>query len=312
MMTPTPPPANVLTPANTRGRSAVFLTPDLSVSLLSPPRPMGGYTDRSSGYPSAHLQRGPTLVYRGVDLAEEGVGFGVPVVKLGRRTVFAGEADLVDVGTDFSADGGPVVEFAYRLDREEGTMLFANSRRHREAPSGLAGARDRLALFHREHSAVRPLIGGFGAALRGVFNARTYYRPVPSVGVIRVRYRLTDEGRSMQICAALDRLDDQEVTEIVFMNELGAHYFTRYHDSEGTILDGHAIGSWAEITAREATLSDPVRGLSFAVARTPGARLFRGRELAPGRLAWAGFAHVIPLGVRTFTYRVVFESMRDE
>lgn len=247
-----------------------------------------------------------------MNLAEEGVGFGVPVVKLGRRTVFAGGADLIDIGTDRSEEGGPVVELAYRLDREEGSLLFANRRRHREAPPGLSGVRDRLALAHREHPAVRPLIDGFNAVLRRMFNARTCYRRVPSAGVIRVRYRVTDGGRSMQVCAALDRLDDPEVTEIIFMNELGAHYFTRYHDSDGTTLNGPAIGSWSEITAQEATLSDPVRGLSFAVARIPGARLFRGRELAPGRLAWAGFAHSLLPGVQTFTYRVVFGSTRDE
>ena len=301
------------TPANAGVLTAVTLTPDLSVSLLPPPP---GVTDdpadRDPGYASAHLQRGPTLVYRGVDLAEEGVGFGVPIVKLGRRTVFAGGADLIDIGTERSEDGGPVVELAYRLDREEGALLFANGRRHRDAPSGLAGARDRLALAHREHPAVRPLVDGLNAALRRVFSAQTSYRPVPPVGVIRVRYSFSDAGRSMEVHAALDRLDDPKVTEIVLMNELGAHHFTRYHDSDGTTLDGPAIGSWGEIAAQEAALSDPVRGLSFAVTRAPGARLFRGRELAPGRLAWAGFAHVILPGVQTFTYRVVFGSTRDE
>lgn len=126
-------------------------------------------------------------MYRGVDLAEEGVGFGVPVVKLGRRTVFAGEADLIDIRTDHSGDGGPVVELAYRLDREEGTLLFANGRRHREAPPGLAGARDRLAWAHREHPAVRPLIDGFNAALRRMFKARTCYRRIQPVGVTLLR-----------------------------------------------------------------------------------------------------------------------------
>jgi hypothetical protein len=291
----------------------VILTPDLSLNLLPPPpHATEDDVDRDRVYASAQLQRGPTLVYRGVDLAEEGVGFGVPVVKLGRRTVFAGEADLIDIGTDRSEPGGPVVEFAYRLDREEGTLLFTNGRRHREAPPGLAGARDRLALAHREHPGMRPLIDGFNAALRRIFNARTRYRRIQPVGVIRVRYSFTDSGRSMQVSAALDRLHDPEVTEIVLMNELGAHHFTHYDDSDGTTLVGPAIGSWNEITAQEATLFDPVRGLSFAVARTPGACLFRGRELAPGRLAWAGFAHVIPSGVQTFTYRVAFGSTRDE
>ena len=301
------------TPGNAEGRPTVTLTPDLSVSFLPPPPCVTDvHVDGDRGYASANLQHGPTLVHRGIDLAEEGVGFGVPIVKLGRRTVFAGEADVVDVGTDRSEDGGLVVELAYRLDREEGTVLFATGRRHREAPPRLATARDRLALAHREHPVVRPVIDGFNAALRGVFDARTCYRRVPSVGVIRVRYRFTDAGRAMQVSAAFDRLDDPEVTEIVLMNEQGAHHFACYHDSDGTTLDGPAIGSWGEIAAQEATLADSVRGLSFTVARTPGARLFRGRELAPGRLAWAGFAYVIPPGVQMFAYQVVFGNTPDE
>lgn len=301
------------TPANVGGPPAIILTPDLSIRLLPPPPYVAGvHAGSDPDYPSAHLQRGPTLVYRGVDLAEEGVGFGVPIVKLGRRTVFAGGADLIDVETHASEDGGPVIELAYQLDREEGTALFANGRRHRQAPPGLAVARDRLASAHRGHPAVRPLIDGVNACLRRMFNARTCYLRVPLVGVIRVRYGFTDAGRSMQVHAALDHLDDPAVTEIIFMNELGAHHFTRYHDSDGAILEGSAIGSWGEIIAHEATLSDPVRGLSFAVARVPDARLFRGRELAPGRLAWAGFAHVISPGVQTFTYRVAFGSTCDE
>lgn len=291
----------------------MIVTPDLSVSLLPPPPyATEGHADGNRDYASAQLQHGPTLVFRGVDLAEEGVGFGVPIVKLGNRTVFAGGADLIDVETDASENGGPVIELAYRLDREEGALLFTNRRRRREAPAALAAVRDRLASAHRGHPAVRPLIDGFNTFLRRIFHARTRYRPVPPVGVVRVRYSFTDSGRSMQIRAALDHLADPGVTEIIFMNELGAHHFTRYHDSDGTILDGAAIGSWGEITAHEAALSDPIRGLSFAVTRAPGARLFRGRELAPDRLAWAGFAFVVPPGVQTFTYRVAFGSALDE
>jgi len=46
------------------------------------------------GYPAARLQRGLLLACPGRDLAEEGVGFGVPVLKRGAQTVFAGAMEL--------------------------------------------------------------------------------------------------------------------------------------------------------------------------------------------------------------------------
>ena len=45
-------------------------------------------------YPTARLQKGMLLLDAGESLAEEGVGFGVPVLKRGARTVFPGRREL--------------------------------------------------------------------------------------------------------------------------------------------------------------------------------------------------------------------------
>ncbi len=62
----------------------------------------------------------------------------------------------------------------------------------------------------------------------------------------------------------------------------------------GCVLKGNEIGSWDEIHADEATFQDPADGLSFTLKKVDGARMFRGRELVPGRLAWSGLAYVLP------------------
>jgi hypothetical protein len=45
-------------------------------------------------YPTSQLQKGLILISNGQDLAEEGVGFGVPVLKMGVRTIFPGDIEL--------------------------------------------------------------------------------------------------------------------------------------------------------------------------------------------------------------------------
>ena len=51
-------------------------------------------SDLASGdskYPTARLQKGFLLFQDGQELAEEGVGFGVPVLKRGIQTIFPGQ-----------------------------------------------------------------------------------------------------------------------------------------------------------------------------------------------------------------------------
>jgi hypothetical protein len=43
------------------------------------------------------------------------------------------------------------------------------------------------------------------------------------------------------------------------------------------------------VTAANARFASTGRALAFSIAQTPGARLFRGRELVGSRLAWVGF-----------------------
>ena len=48
----------------------------------------------ATGYPTARLQKGLLLLDGDEDLAEEGVGFGVPILKRGTVTVFPGDVEL--------------------------------------------------------------------------------------------------------------------------------------------------------------------------------------------------------------------------
>ena len=86
------------------------------------------------------------------------------------------------------------------------------------------------------------------------------------------------------------------ITEVIVMNEQGAHPFDQYRDSSGTSLLGEEIGCWDEVTADEAALSVPRQRVGFYCLRSKAPGLFRGRELVGSRLAWAGFGYSFPPG----------------
>jgi hypothetical protein len=101
----------------------------------------------------------------------------------------------------------------------------------------------------------------------------------------------------------------ETVTEIVLMNELGADVFGRYLDSDGGDLRGASIGAWNQVRAATGSFLAEQGGVAFTLESdpdpaAPGVRLFRGREVARGRLAWAGFGYSLRPGPPSFTYRL--------
>ncbi|MCX9025362.1 MAG: hypothetical protein OIN85_04610 [Candidatus Methanoperedens sp.] len=88
------------------------------------------------------------------------------------------------------------------------------------------------------------------------------------------------------------------------MNELGANHFDSYRDSNGLFLRGKAIGTWDETIADETSFIDFRDSIAFTLNRVKEARMFRGRELVEGRLAWSGLAYVLPHDIINFTYDI--------
>ena len=234
----------------------------------------------AAAYPTRRLQQGLVLFDDGVDLSEEGVGFGVPVLKRGVQTVFPGGAELTvnARGPDWQ------VTAAYRMDLVE--RLTARSG-GAVRPRIVYAARDSLAAVHRRVPALRRPLTATSNAVRRRLGWRTTFAPTAPVAIVPVTYTVRGggDGDVVSVAADLTGVPDGAVTEVVLMNELGAAYFDRYEDSSGATLTGAAVGSWDEVDAATASFVSSRRGSGVharpRARRAPAARQ-GGRRRPPG------------------------------
>ena len=238
------------------------------------------------GFPTDALQKGLTLEYRGRDLCEEGVGFGVPVLKKGLEAIFPGASSVRH------PDADPLhLVIEYRMNLGERLALRGNPRFESPLVSSL---KDIVALLHRSYPITRGALTGISNAMRALFGIRTVFERRPSAGTLVMEYRIDPSAREILMSLDASGLDRDGLTELIVMNELGARHFREYADSDGLSLRDRGIGTWSPVAAAEASFRDPRYGILFRLRRVKGARLFRGRELVRRRLAWSGFAYVMP------------------
>ncbi len=262
---------------------------DVSLKFASDPKSGGEY-------PTARLQKGWLLCKAGVELSEEAVGFGVPILNCGETTIFPGSVEL-EVRR---LPGGSEILAEYRLDLEE--RIAGNGPRITRGDFAL-GLKNKFSLIYKNSPCLRPAITALSSGLRRLFRLRTEYETSRMAAYVLVRYQGGGERGVMRVETDLMRIPDG-ITEAVLMNEQGGRHFNRYRDSGGTELKGGSIGGWDAVRADEASFLSDRQRLSFTLKRIPGARLFRGRELVGRRLAWSGFGYVFPPELRTFDFEI--------
>ena len=256
---------------------------------------IGSSADGAEGYPTATLCKGLLLLHRGQELAEEGVGFGVPLLKRGVQTFFPGRLALS------SSPAGT---------RHEVTAVFGLNLVERIAAQGRAplenrmlyAAKNCLAALHRRVPPLRGLLTAVSRGLRSSFGWKTIFEESGLCAEVKVVYAVHQGSGEIEVEIDASGLPRGGFSELVVMNEQGARFFRDYRDSAGTFLCGAQIGSWDEVTAGEASFISPTHRLAFTLRQAKGARLFRGRELVDSRLAWAGFGYSLRPGREKFRY----------
>lgn len=235
--------------------------------------------------------------FRNIDLTEEAVGFGCPVLKSRLQTYFPGEIELnlLQGGPKWRMTATYSINLIEKISKPGGASVDNKL---------LTTIKLILSALIRHFPPARRLLTNLSSVVRSLFGWSTTYEKVELSNQVIMMYTFDEQTGILGVETGVSNLIKEDITEVVIMNELGAHYFDAYSDSSGTNLSGDKIGCWDEVKATDATFSSSSQNITFSLPNVHCARLFRGRELIGNRLAWAGFGYSFPPTIGRFCYSV--------
>jgi hypothetical protein len=252
---------------------------------------------KQGDYPACRIQKGLVLVHENRDLSEEGIGFAVPVLMFGHETIFPGNACM----TTEKNGHKNVVRIDYDMNLVE--RMVVKSRKRIESIA-FYKIKEYFSRLHREYPQLRRILVRTSNSLRRTCGIETKFENTSSAGIVSIVNTVDARKGTIHVVVDMSNVKKEGCTEVNIMNELGANHFDSYHDSNGLFLRGNAIGTWDETFADEASLIDSCDNIAFMLNRVKGARMFRGRELVEGRLAWSGLAYMLPHDIINFAYDI--------
>ena len=245
----------------------------------------------------APLQKGLVLMLYGKELIGEGVGFGAPVVVYRDRPYFSTSAEVT-----VQADGG-------RSVLVKSFLLDAISRKR----IGKTYIDDNFykffhKRFHNTYVNNKKLNPAFNwlMELRRLFKIKTEFVKVQPRGTVTVRYAFMPD--SIDVNVSLSQLDKSSCKEVLILNEQGASFFNKYHDSDGLTLIGEQVGAMEKVNANRASFATANGSVSFSLKNVNATEFFRGREKTRGRFSWAGFGYSLHPSTRVFRYTISLKS----
>ncbi len=252
----------------------------------------------------APLQKGLVLMLDGRDLIEEGIGFGVPVVKYEDKTYFSCDAETL-VRTEGETC---IMMKSFLLNsvshKRIGDSFYVNDRLY----SRFHKSFEKVYLRHASLSFLFNRIMEFRKTMR----VSTDFVKVKPRGKVTVSYTCCPDYPTIKIQAHISDLDCNGCKEILILNEQGSTFFSRYSDTDGLRLRDGEIRAWEKIEANRASLSDSQHTLSFTMKNVPNAIMLRGREKTKGRFSWAGMSYSLDPSVRTLTYDIVLDCRKNK
>src|SRR5512135_2934230 len=138
-------------------------------------------------YSTTRLQKGFLLLDQGQELAEEAVGFGVPVLKRGLQTIFPGAASLT------WQRRGSIWEITalFKLNLIEKISRGGNENVENRL---LYAVKNLLAAVIRRLPLSRGILTATSSMLRGIFNWETTYAEVGFSTEVKVLYTIEVEA----------------------------------------------------------------------------------------------------------------------
>lgn len=245
----------------------------------------------------ASLQKGLILIFNDLLIVEEGIGFGVPVVKYNGSTYFSSSAKCSFEKVNSSC----IIMKTFYLDsvaRKSIRKTYINQsfyRAIRKTFESLYLSKKRLRNYFNLLMRLRQLIG-----------VRTDFVKVKSKGSVTVKYELHEN--TIGVSVSLADLEPAANVEVLLLNEQGASFFELYLDTDGLRLLGDEIGAWEKVTAASASLTNRSKTLRFTLTQQGHATLYRGREKIKKRFSWSGLSYLLDQGVSDFKYCIALSD----
>ena len=247
----------------------------------------------------ALLQKGLVLMLDGEELIGEGVGFGAPVVIYKDRPYFSTTAQVT-----IQAKGGhKVLVKSFLLDAISRKRIGKNYIND-----------DFYKFFHEHfhttyinHKKLNPAFNWL-MEIRRLFRIKTEFVKVKSRGKVTVSYTFLPD--SIDVNVSLTQLDTASCKEILILNEQGASFFSKYHDSNGLTLIDEQVGGMENVDAEHASFVTNNGAVSFSLKNDKVTEFFRGREKTRGRFSWAGFGYSLSPSTRVFRYTISLKSQQ--
>jgi hypothetical protein len=225
----------------------------------------------------------------GCVLIEEGIGFGVPVVKYADKTYFSSSSQVTM--EDFG-----VIKKVFVLDTVSRKKLWRAKYIDDGFYSKLRKLFEKSYLKHKQFTVFFNRI----MELRELAKIKTEFVKMPPRGTVTVTYVCKPEA--IKVDVDFKNLKLHSCQELLVLNEQGSNYFCNYSDSEGLRLVGSKLGAWDKVDAQTATLQNGE--VNFSLQTIRGASLFRGWERTRKRFSWAGLSYSLQPNNGSFTYTI--------
>lgn len=242
----------------------------------------------------ASLQKGLVLMHAGRELIEEGVGFGVPVVKFDDNTYFSSSASTF---IHKSSEYFKLVKY-FSIDTVSRKRIWRGPYIKDDVYSFFQRLFERAYLRHKRQRLFFDKI----MELRNLLEINTEFVKVKPRGRITLKYCFL--RKLIQVDVDMSELDWRGRNEILILNEQGSGFFRKYLDSDGSALFDKEIGAWERVEAKEASMSDLRGNLAFTLKKKDRAQLYRGSERVKKRFSWAGLNYSLSKDERFFSYEI--------
>lgn len=246
---------------------------------------------------TAPLHKGLVLMLDNREVIEEGMGFGVPVVKYEDKTYFSISADALVQKSHAIC----VIKKTFVLDAISRKKFWRSTYIDDDVYSIVRKTFSKLYLKHKN---VSPLFNNV-MMLRNIAKIKTEFQKVKPKGTITVNYEI--QPATINISVDFSDLTLHKCKELLVLNEQGSNIFDKYDDSDGLKLSGSKIGGWDPVTANQASMLSTKKQIAFCLQKNKKATLFRGWENTKHRFSWAGLSYSLNPYHGIFDYSIRFD-----